>query len=55
MLCEFIDNKPDEVELVLTGRILTEEIAKRADYISNVDAIKHPMEKGIAARVGIEY
>ncbi len=54
-LCEFIDNKPDEVELVLTGRSLTEEVAKRADYISNIDAIKHPMEKGIEARVGIEY
>lgn len=55
LLCEFIDNKPEEVELVLTGRTLTEEIAKRADYISHIDAIKHPMEKGIPARVGIEY
>nr|WP_302596863.1 cob(I)yrinic acid a,c-diamide adenosyltransferase [uncultured Cellulosilyticum sp.] len=54
-LCEIIDNKPEEVELVLTGRTLSEEIAKRADYISNIEAIKHPMEKGIPARVGIEY
>lgn len=54
-LCEVIDNKPEEVELVLTGRTLTDEIAKRADYISNIEAIKHPMDKGIPARVGIEY
>ena len=55
IVCELIDNKPDEVELVLTGRTLSEAIAKRADYISHIDAIKHPMEKGIAARIGIEY
>lgn len=54
-LCELIDNKPEEVELVLTGRTLSEEIAKRADYISNIEAIKHPMEKGMPARAGIEY
>lgn len=55
VLCDFIDNKPEEVELILTGRTLSEEIAKRADYISCIDAIKHPMEKGIDARPGIEY
>lgn len=54
-LCELIDNKPDEVELVLTGRTLPDEIAKRADYISHIEAIKHPMEKGMPARRGIEF
>lgn len=54
-LREIINNKPDEVELVLTGRALPPSIAEKADYISHIDAIKHPMERGIDARVGIEY
>ena len=47
---EIIKNKSDDVELVLTGRTLPLKIAERADYISHVDDIRHPMEKGIDAR-----
>ena len=54
-VCALIDNKPEDVELVLTGRDLPESIAKRADYISHIEAIKHPMDQGIQARKGIEY
>ena len=54
-VCNLIDSKSDDVELVLTGRSLPESIAKRADYISCIENIKHPMEKGIDARRGIEY
>ncbi|PHV70893.1 cob(I)yrinic acid a,c-diamide adenosyltransferase [Sporanaerobium hydrogeniformans] len=54
-LYDLMDNKPEEIELVLTGRQINEEIARRSDYISCIDAIKHPMEKGIAARKGIEF
>lgn len=54
-VCELIDNKAEDVELILTGRNLPESIAQRADYISKIEDIKHPMEKGIDARKGIEY
>ncbi|WP_070000796.1 cob(I)yrinic acid a,c-diamide adenosyltransferase [Cellulosilyticum sp. I15G10I2] len=54
-LCELIDHKPDEMELVLTGRNLTECIAKRADSISCVKAIKHPAQKDMLGRAGMEY
>lgn len=54
-VCELIDNKSDDVELVLTGQSLPESIKQRADYISYIEDIKHPMEKGIEARRGIEY
>lgn len=54
-VCQLIDNKSDDVELVLTGRSLPESIAKRADYISCIEDIKHPMDSGIDARRGIEY
>lgn len=54
-LIELVESKSDTMELVLTGRELPEEVAEHVDYISNIQAIKHPMEKGIDARKGIEY
>ncbi|MBE6022037.1 MAG: cob(I)yrinic acid a,c-diamide adenosyltransferase [Cellulosilyticum sp.] len=54
-VCSLIDQKSDDVELVLTGRSLPESIAQRADYISCIENIKHPMDRGIDARRGIEY
>lgn len=52
---EFLKNKPDKLEVVLTGRNPASEISELADYISEVKKIKHPFEKGIPARRGIEY
>lgn len=54
-VCELIKNKPNEVEMVLTGRELPKKIEELADYISCIEAKRHPMEKGVPARVGIEY
>lgn len=54
-VCALIDQKSDDVELILTGRVLPESIAQRADYISCIENVKHPMDKGIDARKGIEY
>lgn len=44
-----------KVELVLTGRDAPEEIIEAADYVNVVQRIKHPWQKGIVARKGIEY
>lgn len=43
------------VELVFTGRDALQEIMDKADYINIVKGIKHPWQKGIKARKGIEY
>ena len=43
------------VELVFTGRDVPEEIIERADYVSYIENVKHPWQKGIKARKGIEY
>jgi cob(I)alamin adenosyltransferase len=51
---DFAKNKPEELELVMTGRNVPEELIELADYVSEIKAVKHPMEKGIAARHGIE-
>lgn len=50
-----IRTKPSELELVITGREPAEELCKMADYISKIHAIKHPMNRGISAREGVEY
>ncbi len=51
---EFLKNKPEELEVVMTGRDPAEELVELADYVSRVTKIKHPFDKGIPARVGIE-
>ena len=45
----------DDNEIVLTGRQPPEIFLTNADYISEINEIKHPYQKGISARKGIEY
>jgi len=52
---EIIKNKPRFVELVLTGRGMPPEILEAADLVSEIKPVKHPFEKGIKGRRGIEY
>jgi cob(I)alamin adenosyltransferase len=49
-----IDNKPDTVELVLTGRSAHESVICRADLVTEMKNIKHYMDDGVEARNGIE-
>ena len=53
-LLSFIKETPSSVELILTGRSAKEEILSLADYISDIQAIRHPYPV-IKARKGIEY
>ena len=50
-----IKGKPDNVEVVITGRRAPKEIIEIADLITEMKEIKHPYQKGIEARRGIEY
>lgn len=47
--------KEKSCELVLTGREPEEKFLAAADYISEINALKHPYTKGISARKGIEF
>lgn len=47
--------KPENIELVLTGRNPDRVLLNAADYITEMKCEKHPFEKGIAARKGIEF
>jgi len=44
-----------KVELILTGRDAPQELKDAADYVSVIERVKHPWQKGIKARKGIEY
>ena len=50
-----IEEKPEKVELILTGRNADERLIERADLVTDMVEIKHPFQKGIRARRGIDY
>lgn len=50
-----IDNKPETMELILTGRDIPEEILKKSNLVTEMKCIKHYFEEGVEARKGIEY
>lgn len=50
-----IYNKPEALELVITGHRPEEKIISRADYVTEMVKIKHPYDHGIKARRGIEF
>lgn len=52
---DFLQERPPEVEVVLTGRNAPAGIIAAADLVTEMHQIKHPYEKGIKARKGIEY
>jgi len=52
---DFLEEKPEEVEIIITGRNAPKEIINKADLVTEMCEIKHPYQKGIQARIGIEY
>lgn len=53
-LIEFIKQKPENVELILTGRYCPEELIELADLVTEMKEVKHYYQKGITSRRGIE-
>jgi len=53
-LLALIDMKPENVELVITGRGATAAVMEKADLVTEMKEIKHYYKKGVTARVGIE-
>jgi cob(I)alamin adenosyltransferase len=47
--------KPEHVEVILTGRNAPPEIIAAADLVTEMRIVKHPLQKGIKSRRGIEY
>jgi len=50
-----IKDKPPDVELILTGRLADTRLVELADLVTECLKVKHPYDKGILARKGIDY
>lgn len=50
-----IDNKPETMELILTGRNVPKEIIEKSNLVTEMKCIKHYFSEGVPAREGIEY
>lgn len=54
ILLEIITTKPDDVELIITGRGATQKMIEAADLVTEMQEIKHYFKNGVEARIGIE-
>ena len=52
---KLIQNKPEKVELILTGRYADPKLVELADLVTDMVKVKHPFDKGILSRKGIDY
>ncbi len=53
-LIDYLEQKIERLEVVLTGRSPSAKLQKCADYISEICKRKHPFDQGLSARKGIE-
>lgn len=54
-LLRLIQDKPDTMDLVLTGRYASKKLIEVADLVSEMKEIKHPYQKGILAKKGVDF
>jgi cob(I)alamin adenosyltransferase len=54
-ILDLIRSKPDNVEIVLTGRYAPQEVIDAVDLVTEMVEVKHYFRKGISARKGIEF
>ncbi len=54
-LLAFLRDKPEELEVVLTGREPSQGLYDAADYITRMEKLRHPFDVGVPARKGIEF
>lgn len=52
---DFIKRKPTEMELIMTGRYIPEELFELADLVTEMREIKHYYKADVPAREGIEF
>jgi len=53
-ILKIMDEKPKDVELVITGRGADSRIIEKADLVTEMKEVKHYFQKGVKARTGIE-
>ena len=54
-LIDALKSRPAHIEVVMTGRGITPALEEYADYVTEMKLIKHPYDRGIQARAGVEF
>lgn len=54
LVLDFLKQKPENLEVILTGQGPSDALIEAADYVSEIKKVKHPFDQGIPARKGIE-
>lgn len=52
---DLLESRAEGLEVILTGRNAPDEFIQYADYVSHIDTVKHPFDKGVSSRRGIEW
>ena len=52
---QIVDDRPKNVELIFTGRHAHPDLVARADIVTEMKKVKHHFDRGIRARIGIEF
>ena len=52
---EFIANAPASMEIIMTGHDPSDRFIDTADYVTEFKKIRHPHDKGVSGRIGIEF
>ena len=52
---KLIKAKPSDVDLVLTGNYAKDEVIEMADLVTEMKQVKHPFQRGIKAKEGIDF
>lgn len=52
---EFISNAPNNIEIVMTGHNPSQRFLNAADYVTEFKKVKHPYDRGVQGRIGIEF
>jgi cob(I)alamin adenosyltransferase len=52
---DFLDSKPETLEILLTGRHAPSEVVARAGLVTRLEKVTHPRDLGVPARRGIEF
>lgn len=55
LVIEFLKEKKDLIDIVLTGRRAPQELIDLADLVTEMKEVKHPFTKGVSAKKGVEY
>lgn len=55
LVIKLIKNKPKKLDLVLTGHHASKELIEMADLVTEMKLIKHPFQKGVLAKKGIDF